>query len=132
MKRIGIYGGTFDPPHVGHVRAAQHALCALKLDELLVVPAGISPGKDREELQVTATQRLEMTRLAMAKIPGVTVLDMELRRNGVSYTADTLVEIKTLYPDAKLHAKKTYRHAKDFYPIWKIQSMILTQKMLNL
>jgi len=102
MKRIGIYGGTFDPPHVGHVRAAQHALCALKLDELLVVPAGISPGKDREELQVTATQRLEMTRLAMAKIPGVTVLDMELRRNGVSYTADTLVEIKTLYPDAEL------------------------------
>ena len=102
MKRIGIYGGTFNPPHVGHVRAAQHAFCALKLDELLVIPAGTSPGKDGEEPKVTALERMEMTKLAMGDIPRVTVLDTELRRNGVSYTADTLDEIKSLYPDAEL------------------------------
>ena len=101
MKRIGIYGGTFDPPHVGHVRAAQHALCALKLDELLVIPAGTSPGKDGQAPKVTAEQRLELTRIAMGEIPGVTVLDTELRRGGVSYTADTLDALKRLYPDAE-------------------------------
>ena len=102
MKQIGIYGGTFDPPHVGHVRAVQYALCALKLDELLVIPAGTSPGKDGQAAKVTAAQRLEMTRIAMGEIPGVTVLDTELRRDGISYTADTLDELRSQYPDAEL------------------------------
>ena len=100
MKRIGIYGGTFNPPHVGHVRAVRYALCALELDELLVIPAGINPGKEKTE--ATPAQRLEMTKLAMGNIPGVTVTDMELRREGISYTADTLKEIKALYPEAEI------------------------------
>ena len=63
MKRIGIYGGTFDPPHVGHVRAAQHALCALKLDELLVIPAGTSPGKDGQAPKQDLQKEVERLRM---------------------------------------------------------------------
>jgi len=102
MKRIGIYGGTFNPPHIGHMRAALHALCSLDLDALLVIPAGMSPGKESEKPIVSAQQRMEMTKRAVAHIPGITVLDTELRRGGISYTADTLDEIKTLYPDAEI------------------------------
>ena len=101
MKRIGIYGGTFDPPHIGHVRAVQYALCALELDELWVIPAAQSPGKSGEAPLTTAQQRLDMTRLAMEDIPKVRVTDMELRRQGVSYTADTLEEIRENCPDGE-------------------------------
>ena len=106
MKRIGIYGGTFNPPHVGHVRAVRYALCALELDKLLVIPAGINPGKEKTE--ATPAQRLEMTKLAMGNIPGVTVTDMELRREGISYTADTLKEIKALYPEAEMYKEMSF------------------------
>ena len=101
MKRIGIYGGTFDPPHIGHVRAVQYALCALKLDALWVIPASQSPGKSGEEPLTAAQQRLDMTRLAMEDIPKVRVADLELRRQGVSYTADTLKEIRESCPNGE-------------------------------
>ena len=102
MKRIGIYGGTFNPPHVGHVRAVQYALCALELDELLVIPASVSPGKNAEAPETTAQQRLDMISLAMQDIPNVRVVDLELQRGDVSYTADTLDEIRQWYPEAEL------------------------------
>ena len=98
MKRIGVYGGTFSPPHVGHVRGAQYAMSALGLDTLMVIPACISPGKEDCGDGATPQQRLEMTALAMGDIPGVQVSDLELRRGGVSYTADTLQQLKDLYP----------------------------------
>lgn len=102
MKRIGIFGGTFSPPHMGHIRGAQYALSALELDELLVIPSHINPGKLTAEDLPTAEQRLKMTELAMADIPGVRVLDLELRRGGLSYTADTVEQIRTMYPEAEL------------------------------
>lgn len=98
MKRIGVYGGTFSPPHVGHVRGAQYAMSALGLDTLMVIPACISPGKEDCGDGATPQQRLEMTALAMGDIPGAQVSDLELRRGGVSYTADTLQQLKDLYP----------------------------------
>ena len=98
MKRIGVYGGTFSPPHVGHVRGAQYAMSALGLDTLMVIPACISPGKEDCGDGATPQQRLEMTALAMGDIPGVQVSDLELCRGGVSYTADTLQQLKDLYP----------------------------------
>ena len=89
-ETIGIYGGTFDPPHAGHVQAAAAAMQALKLDRLLVVPAGIPPHKRLPRETASAAARLEMAGLAFASVEGVQLCDLELRREGKSYTVDTL------------------------------------------
>ena len=98
--KIGIYGGTFDPIHRGHITAAQAAAQQLGLDLLLLIPASIPPHKDLPAGSATAEQRLEMTRLAGEQLGlggKVETLDIELRRGGKSYTSDTLVELKALY-----------------------------------
>ena len=99
MERIGIYGGTFDPPHLGHLRAAQAAIDGLQLDRLLLLPASCSPGKTAP--QTPDDHRLEMLRLAAGD--KMEVCDLELQRGGVSYTVDTLKQLHAMYPDAKLH-----------------------------
>ncbi len=103
MKRIGIYGGSFNPPHIGHVRAAQYALSALHLDEILVIPSCQSPGKQSPYKGATAQQRLAMTVAAMEREPGIRVLDTEICRGGVSYTADTIAQIRQMYPQDSLY-----------------------------
>lgn len=103
--KIGVYGGTFNPPHLGHLTAARAVFELLKLDKLLLVPAGLPPHKELPAGSPTAEQRLEMTRLAGEQIglgDQVEVLDLELRRQGKSYTSDTLAQIKALYPEAEL------------------------------
>ena len=102
MKRIGIYGGTFNPPHIGHVRAALGAVQALKLDKLLVIPDRIAPHKTLPEGSASPQQRLEMVKLAFAGEPAFEVSDMELRREGVSYTVDTMRQLRDMYPAAEL------------------------------
>ena len=103
--KIGIYGGTFNPPHLGHVTAARAVFDLLKLDKLLLIPAGVPPHKAMPEGSPDQDQRLEMTRLA-AEQTGlgnqVEVLDIELRREGRSYTAETLAQLKTQYPEDEL------------------------------
>lgn len=101
MERIGIYGGAFNPPHMGHVQAAQYALRALKLDRLLVIPSCASPHKTAPGGSPADSARLDMTRLAFAGMDGVEVSDLEHARGGVSYTADTLRQLKTQYPQAE-------------------------------
>ncbi len=102
MKRIGIYGGTFNPPHVGHIRAAQYALAALGLDKLLVIPSYISPHKVLPENSPTPNQRLEMLRLCFQNDEKIYVSDLELKRGGSSYTYETVAQVKAEYPDAEL------------------------------
>ena len=89
--RIGLYGGTFAPPHIGHVAAARAFMTQMKLDILYIIPAGIPPHK-----QVAADDdprhRLRMCELAFGGMEGVIVSDCELRRQGKSYTVDTLRE----------------------------------------
>ena len=95
--KIGIYGGTFNPPHLGHLTAAAAVFSMLKLDKLLLIPASIPPHKDLPAGSPTAEQRLEMTRLAGEQLglgDRVETLDMELHRQGKSYTSDTLAELK--------------------------------------
>ena len=103
--KIGIYGGTFNPPHLGHVTAARAVFELLKLDRLLWIPAGMPPHKELPAGSPTPEQRLEMTRLA-AEQTGLgdrtEVLDMELHRTGKSYTSDTLAQLKAQYPDDEL------------------------------
>ena len=100
-ERIGVFGGTFDPPHVGHVRVAADVADALSLDRILWIPARVSPFK-REEETSAADVRLEMVREAVAADPRFDVDDRELRRSGPSWTVDTLVELRTEHPDAEL------------------------------
>ena len=103
--RIGIYGGTFNPPHLGHLTAAKAVFELLKLDKLLLVPAGIPPHKPLPAGSASAEQRLEMTRLTGEQMnlgDRVQTLDVELAREGKSYTSDTLAAIHEQYPDAEL------------------------------
>ena len=100
--RIGIYGGTFNPPHMGHVHAAQEASRVLKLDQLLIVPDSVPPHKVLPEGSPSNEQRLEMTRLAFGGVPGSVVSEIELQRQGKSYSVDTVRQIREQFPQAEL------------------------------
>ena len=97
--RVGIYGGTFSPVHNGHVAAAKAFMEQMWLDILYVIPTGVTPHKDMRG-DATAADRLEMCRLAFAGMEGVIVSDLEMRREGKSYTVDTLRELYD--PDGRL------------------------------
>ena len=90
--RIGIYGGTFSPPHMGHFHAVSAFLAQEKPDRMLIIPACVPPHKLLSG-DATPENRMEMCRLAFAEIPSVTVSDMEIRRGGKSYTVLTLREL---------------------------------------
>ena len=96
--RIGILGGTFDPPHLGHLLIAETARVALDLESVLFVPAG-EPWLKSGQRITAAQQRLRMVQLAVADNPDFCVSDCEVRRNGASYTVDTLRELRRAYPD---------------------------------
>lgn len=103
--KIGIYGGTFNPPHLGHITAARAVFELLGLDLLLLVPAGLPPHKSMPAGSPTPRQRLEMTRLAGEQLgleKQVQTLDVELRREGRSFTSDTLAQLKAQYPNDEL------------------------------
>lgn len=103
--KIGILGGTFNPPHLGHLAAAKAAFEQLQLDRLLLIPAKAPPHKTLPEGSPTPAQRFAMTRLAAGylELPDrVETSDLELCREGKSYTADTVRELRILYPDAEL------------------------------
>lgn len=93
-------GGTFDPIHLGHLRAAETAREALSLDQVLFVPAGVPP--HRESPRASALDRFAMVGLAAAEHPSFAASDVELRREGPSYTADTLTELNAAHPADEL------------------------------
>ncbi len=103
--KIGVYGGTFNPPHLGHLTAARAVFELLGLDLLLLIPAGLPPHKELPAGSPTPEQRLEMTRLAGEQLglgDKVRTLDIELERGGRSFTSDTLAQLKARYPDSEL------------------------------
>ena len=102
MKKIGIYGGTFNPPHTGHLQAAKQAVEVLDLDMLLMIPDRIAPHKDIPAGSPTPEQRLEMLRIALAGEEKILPSDIELRREGVSYTYLTLEALRAQYPEEEL------------------------------
>lgn len=100
MERIGIYGGTFNPPHVGHIRGAEYAINALQLQKLLLIPACIAPHKELPTNSPTPAQRAEM--LELAKGENMELCDIELTRGGTSYTYETVETLSEQYPDQEL------------------------------
>jgi nicotinate-nucleotide adenylyltransferase len=99
-KRIGIMGGSFDPVHMAHLVIAQDATERLELSEVVFVPAAIPPHKQHLQ-QVDAEHRLNMLRLAVEADFRFSVSDIELKRGGISYTIDTMVELKKTEPNAE-------------------------------
>lgn len=100
--KIAIYGGSFNPPHLGHVEAARTVAAVLAPDRLLIVPASVPPHKALADGSPTAQQRLELCRLAFADIPGAEISEIELRREGKSYSYDTVRLLREENPDAQL------------------------------
>lgn len=96
--KIGVFGGTFNPPHIGHRRLAEHFQEELQLDRLLVIPTFLPPHKESATL-VSSEDRLAMCRLAF---PNAQVSDIEIQRGGKSYTVETLRQIKAQNPTAEL------------------------------
>lgn len=102
MERIGIYGGTFNPPHIGHIRAAGYAVDSLQLTKLLMIPSCISPHKTLPEDSPSPEQRTQMLRLSVGNNKKIEISDLELRRGSVSYTYETVAEVRKLYPNAEI------------------------------
>jgi nicotinate-nucleotide adenylyltransferase len=99
---LGLLGGTFDPPHVGHLAVAANVRWALRLDEVLLVVAN-EPWQKAHLPVSPAADRLAMVEAAVAGVEGVSASDVEIERGGTSYTADTLAELARRCPGVPLH-----------------------------
>ena len=99
--RIGIYGGTFDPPHAGHKKYADELKERLSLDKLIVIPTATPPHKTKSSFS-SSEQRLEMLKILFENNADVEVSDMEILRGGKSYTFETVTLLRGAYPDDEL------------------------------
>ncbi len=99
-QKIGILGGTFDPIHNGHLMLANCAIRQFSLDEVRFIPAGNPPHKQERNQGATPNQRLEMVKLAVNSDRRFPVDPMEIERGGLSYTKDTLLDLKEREPDS--------------------------------
>jgi nicotinate-nucleotide adenylyltransferase len=124
LKRIGILGGSFDPIHFGHLLMAQSATEALKLDAVFFVPAFYSPFKGRHALP-DASKRLVMVKEAIKGNKAFKLYDGEIRRGQVSYTVDTLKELKAKYPKSKFYLLMGAYNLRTFH-CWKDPKGILS------
>lgn len=115
--RLGIYGGSFDPVHNAHLLVAQAAIEELELDRLIFVPAAQSPFKP-DSKPAPANERLRLLRLALAGRPEFAIDDLEIRRGGVSYTIDTVRDLRTQYPGAEMFYLVGADHVGSL-PKWK-------------
>lgn len=102
MRKIGILGGTFDPIHMGHLMLAEWAKCELGLDEIWLIPNGLSRMKEDQE-QAPAKDRLRMTELAVKGNTQFKCLDLELKRGGYTYSYETLEELSAAHPEDILY-----------------------------
>ena len=100
--KIALFGGSFNPPHLGHVEAARSVVDCLQPDRLLIMPTCISPHKVMADDTPAPEVRAELCRIAFAEIPQAEVSDLEMKREGKSYTADTLVQLHEMYPEDEL------------------------------
>jgi len=101
LPGLGILGGTFDPPHNGHIAIAEAALKKLNLEKILLIPAKLPPHKSPDEIS-SDIDRLEMLKLAVQERPDFEISEIELKRPGLSYTIHTLKELRRIYPDKEL------------------------------
>lgn len=101
--RIGLFGGTFDPPHVGHLVTAVNVRHALQLDVVVLMVANVPWQKQGSRAISPAADRLAMVQAAVADVDGLLASDLEIKRGGASYTADTLAALAEQHPNSKLY-----------------------------
>ncbi len=128
LRRIGIFGGSFDPPHLGHLVIAEMARRSLDLDVVYLVPAYKPPHKNGSHPS-TAQDRLAMTKLSVRGNARLRVSDMELRRKGISYTVDTIRAFRNRYPTSQLFLIIGSDSLRQFHA-WKSPAEILTEASL--
>lgn len=114
--KVGIFGGSFNPPHLAHLIVAERVREQFGLDQVLWIPNRIPPHKPEAGL-VAPAHRLAMTRLAVEGNPAFTVSDVELRRDGVSYTLDTVRSLQEAMPENEYHLIIGEDSLRDF-PTW--------------
>jgi len=121
--RIGIFGGTFDPPHMGHLIPVEAAREILRLDHVKIIPAALSPHKMDRDLSSPET-RLAMVRLAFGENDAFVIDERELRRKPPSYMVDTLEDLRRQYPEDELFLLLGTDNLYDF-EMWKSPKRIL-------
>ncbi len=99
---IAIYGGSFNPPHLGHIEAARAVAEQLHPDRFLVIPCNITTHKQEEQESISPEDRFELCKLAFRDVDGAEVSDIELARGGMSYTAETVEQLRRLCPDDEI------------------------------
>ena len=126
MKRMAIFGGSFNPIHNGHLLVAQAVFETCGFDKLLLVPCQVSPFKQgqSETVIAEASHRLEMLRLSVAHDTRFEVCDMEVKRQGVSYTIDTVRELMTRYPDTRFSLVMGMDSLLDLYRWRQAQELV--------
>lgn len=122
---IGIFGGAFNPPHLGHLIVAEVVREHLHLDKVFFVPSADPPHR-RDVGRATAETRLEMVKLAIQRNPAFEVSDVELHRPGKSYTIDTITAFEALYPRARLHLLIGSDNVVEFHT-WKSPREIIAK-----
>jgi nicotinate-nucleotide adenylyltransferase len=115
--RVGVFGGTFDPPHLGHLIVIQSVLEQLALDRMLLIPAGYPPHKESAPVS-DAELRARMVEAAMGGHPGLEMRDLELRRLGPSFTVQTLEVLKAEAPNDALYLVMGFDQWRSF-PGWR-------------
>jgi len=122
MTRIGILGGAFDPPHIGHLTGAEKVREEFGLDKIIFIPTYIPPHKNLPK--ASPDKRLEMVEIAIQGKPYFEVSDIEIKRKGISYTVDTIRELKQIYSKDELYLIIGMDEAKDFIN-WKKPKKLL-------
>ncbi|MCX7885589.1 MAG: nicotinate-nucleotide adenylyltransferase [Caloramator sp.] len=122
MLNIGIYGGTFNPIHIGHLIAAEEVLNLFALDKIIFIPVGNPPHKQNKNI-ASAYDRYEMIKLAIDGNCKFEVSDIEIKREGYTYTYDTLMELKSIYSKDKLYFIIGYDAFKDS-DTWKMADKV--------
>lgn len=115
-QRVGILGGTFNPPHIGHLILAQEILDKFNLDKIFFIPTNIPPHKNTA--LIDARHRLIMTEMSVQENKKFSCLDLEIKRGGISYTIDTIRELKRKFPKNDFYLIIGSDLAKDFHT-WK-------------
>jgi len=101
MRRIGIFGGTFDPPHIGHLIIAEEVRFALDLEQIWFIPTNIPPHK--QNASSTSLQRLAMLEIAIKSNDNFRINPIEIEKNNVSYTIETITTLQKIHPDTTFY-----------------------------
>lgn len=129
-KKVGILGGTFNPPHIGHLIIANEVLHALKLDEVRLMPNANPPHKEIQN-RVTATQRLTMVDLSILELPKLKIEPIEIEQGGTSYTFDTMELLRKREPDTDFYFIIGGDQVEDLPKWYRIDDLIQNVRLVG-